>query len=585
MKDVESQFSSMLPKKSSSACVWDRHFSLLLTGLCVLVYLPVVWNGYIWDDDHHIYANAVLTGWDGLWRIWSDVHSLPQYYPLVHTTFWLEYRLWGTWPTGYHLVNVLLHAASGCLIARIGDRLHLKGSRLAAFLFVLHPVCVESVAWASERKNVLSLFFALAAFVPLYRSLLRFSWRHFVIGSVLFLAAMGSKTVACSLPAVLVLVIWWRYPELWWRRWRRLLMQLTPLFLIGAGLGLLTVHLEAVHVGAGQDRFLQLSWIERVLTAMNAVAFYLRKLCWPVELAFFYPRWNPAALGWPQWGSLLSLVVAAGILLALPEKRGRGALVALLCYCGILVPALGFFKVYPHRYSFVADHFQYHAMVVFCLFAAHVFTFLTGYLRLRQVVGIALAMGCLTILGCLTWSRVPVFRNPYTLYTDTLRKNPDCWAAWNNLGIWFWHRGNIDEAIQCFSRVLAIRADHHRARIQLARLYAQQQRCRLAQRELLRILRLRNLQLGLDALSLVGDTFRICKAFPQALKAYRMVLLHQPGNGQVWLASGDVFLELREYPRAIQAYQQALKHTPVAMHSAIRKRLRQARALLNTSSP
>ena len=139
-------------------------WGLGLLLLTCLAYIPALSAEFIWDDDDYVTANPVLQeGGRGLVRIWTEPTSLPQWYPLVHTTFWLEAQLWGMSPAGYHIVNVLLHGLSAWVLLIVLRRLEVPGALLAAAVFAVHPVHVESVAWVTERKNVLSLLFALLA--------------------------------------------------------------------------------------------------------------------------------------------------------------------------------------------------------------------------------------------------------------------------------------------------------------------------------------------------------------------------------------------------------------------------------------
>jgi hypothetical protein len=189
----------------------------LLLAVTLVAYRPVWDAGFIWDDDAYITQNPTLHDVDGLRRIWFEVGSTPQYYPLVHTVFWIERHLWGLQPLGYHLVNVVLHALAALLLVTVLARVAIPGGWIAGFVFALHPVNVESVAWCTELKNVLSTVCYLAAAVAYLRfwdtrtaSRRAVAWAWYGAALSSFVAALLSKTVACSLPAALLLVRWWR---------------------------------------------------------------------------------------------------------------------------------------------------------------------------------------------------------------------------------------------------------------------------------------------------------------------------------------------------------------------------------------
>ncbi len=140
-----------------------------LVGLTFLVYLPAIRGGFVWDDEAYVINNMTLRSLRGLWEIWFQPARLVQYYPLTFTSLWINYQIGGLNPFGYHLVNVLLHSLNGFLVWRLLERLKVPGAWFAALLFLLHPVQVESVAWVTERKNVLSGFFYLSALLSYLR--------------------------------------------------------------------------------------------------------------------------------------------------------------------------------------------------------------------------------------------------------------------------------------------------------------------------------------------------------------------------------------------------------------------------------
>ena len=429
-------------------------------------YAPAIRGGFVWDDDAYVENNEALRSGEGLWRIWTDFEATPQYYPLVHTSFWIEYHLWGLDASGYHVVNVFLHGLAVVLLWRVLLRLGVPWAWVAAAVFALHPIQVESVAWITERKNVLSGVFYLGSALAFLRwaklgmsgmsgmsgSAGRGAARFYVLSLVLFVCALLSKTVTCTLPAALLLVLWWKD-----RLDGRRAMSLLPFFVIGVGMGLVTVWLERHHVGAMGEAW-ELSFLERCLLACRIVCFYATTLLWPAGLTFVYPRWEvDASRVW--WYVYPGMVVVTTWAAWLGRRRmGRGAVVGLLYFGGTLFPALGFFDVYPMRYSYVADHFQYLAGVGFITLVTAGVLGWFGQGGSRRRVAVLTGVGVLLSgLGVLSWGQAKIYRDIDTLWEDTLAKNPKAWMAHNNLGHRLYFRGRLDEAIGHFEEALAVK--------------------------------------------------------------------------------------------------------------------------------
>ena len=471
------QAASSLPSRASVLT------GLGLVALAVLAYLPALRAGWIWDDPQYVVNNPTLRSAAGLWAIWTRPLSLPQWYPLVHTTYWVEYRLWGLRPAGYHATNVLLHGVACVGLWRLLVRLRVPGAIVAAALFAAHPVMVESVAWVTERKNVLSGAFYFAAFLAYLRfrpgaagesddaavsnlkseisdSRFQISPRGpwYALALLLFLAALLSKTVTASLPAAILVVTWWKAGRI---DWRRDLPPLLPFFAVGAGLGAATGWIERTHVGASGAEWdyapTALGEVAaRAIIAGRAVWFYAGKLAWPTDLMFIYPRWaiDPSA-AW-QWAFPLSLAVIVAVLFVLRGRIGRGPLAAVLLFIGTLFPALGFVNVFPHRYSFVADHFQYHAApALFALVAAGVAR-LSGRLPARAVAGVASAV--VLVLAGLTFARCFAYRDAATLFADNWRKHPS-WMVALNLGHEAANAGDADRAGEWYRAAVRLGPD------------------------------------------------------------------------------------------------------------------------------
>jgi protein O-mannosyl-transferase len=422
-----------------------------LVALVLASYAPVWRASFIWDDDVYVTENSTLDSIDGLRRIWFELGAVPQYYPLVHTTFWVEHHLWGLNPTGYHAINILLHAANAVLVWRLLVRLRVPGAWLGAALFAVHPVAVESVAWITELKNVLSLALALSSIFCYWRfapaedettAPNSTRYRFYLASLVLFVAALFSKTVVVSMPAVLLVILWWKRGQIVWGD----VLPLLPLFAVGVSLGLITVWAETHVVGAVGDEW-TLTSVQRLLLAGRDLWFYVGKLAWPVPLTFFYPRWTIDGREWWQYLFPVAAVTAVAALWLARFRWGRGPLAAVLIFAGILVPALGFFDVYPFRYSFVADHFQYHASIALLALAGAGGTSLLARRPHHWQGADQFAAGVvLFALGILTFCQTFIYYDLETLYADTLEKNPSSWAACTNLSLHYLAVGRHGES-------------------------------------------------------------------------------------------------------------------------------------------
>jgi tetratricopeptide (TPR) repeat protein len=430
-----------------------------LIVLATLIAYYGIWDaGYIWDDEDYVTQNPLLRLPDGLWRIWFSPSELPQYYPLVHTTFWVEHQLWGLQAAGYHLVNVALHALNAVLFLGILRRLEVPGALFAALLFALHPVHVESVAWITERKNVLSGTFYLLSL----GAWLRFSdsgeRRAWAVSFVLFALALLSKTVTCSLPAVFLLIAWWRAPA------RSNAVQAAiaklkpalPFFVIGFTAAMVTAALERGHVRAEGPEF-AFSAAERLLIAGRALWFYAWNLLWPFGTCFNYPRWLLDASSPLQWAFPTAAVLLVIALARAIPKVGRTPLFVALCFGGSLVPALGFFNIYPMRYSFVADHFQYLANLAPLALIAAIGAEVLGrkapaYTNIGRIAAGATAI----LLAVQTHRATAAYEDAETLWAETLEQNPDSWLARTNIAGHLIQSGDLDEAIANLERSLEI---------------------------------------------------------------------------------------------------------------------------------
>jgi tetratricopeptide (TPR) repeat protein len=403
----------------------------------------------LWDDDAHV-TRADLRSATGLGRIWAEVGATPQYYPLLHSAFWLEYRLFKDNPVGYHAINLGLHATNALLLGWLVRQLGLRGAWLAAGIFALHPVMVESVAWISELKNTLSGLFYFSAALAYLRFDRRRTPGAYALALGLFAAALGSKTVTATLPGALLVVLWWQRGAV---GWRRDVVPLLPFFALGAASGLFSAWVEVNLIGASGSDFV-LSIGQRVLIAGRAICFYFAKLVWPANLTFIYPRWEVRT--GEAWQFLFPASVAI-VLIAFWcwRRHQRGPLAAALVFIGTLLPVLGAFDIYPFQFSFVADHFQYLASVAVIAPAAWLMVSLGERIRRRGASFVGFAV--LAPLCALTSVQSRTYGDAETLYRATLRNNPACWLAHVNLGQQLHEKRRFDDAIAHYAAALAIK--------------------------------------------------------------------------------------------------------------------------------
>jgi len=431
----------------------------LLVLATILAYQPVWHAGFIWDDDVYVTNNPLLAAPDGLRRIWFSLDSPSQYFPLTYTVFRIQHAMWGLMPAGYHWVNILLHAVNALLVWRLLKRLCVPGAWLAAAIFALHPVQVETVAWVTELKSVLSLFFillSLLAWVEFIEGKSRATWRWYFLALACAALALAAKTTACTLPATLLLILWLKHKPINWLR----LTQIVPFLMLGVGMGLLTVWWERYHQGT-QGKIFAMGLPERLLVASHAIWFYLGKLIWPANLIFSYPRWsintaNPLAYGW--------LAACAGLGAAIYFLRrftGRCLEVAALFYVATLSPLLGFIMLYTFLFTFVADHYQYVACIGPIALAA------AGISRAFGIWGKGMSLlkpafcGMLLLtLGVLTWRQCRIYADAETLWRTTIQRNPSSWLARMNLGNALLDEGESKDAISQMQEAIRLKPDY-----------------------------------------------------------------------------------------------------------------------------
>jgi tetratricopeptide (TPR) repeat protein len=552
-----------------------------LIAVTFAAYYPTLGNGFVWDDDRYIEQNFQLHTLKGLERIWLEpLTAEPQYYPLTHTTLWVEFHVWRLSAFGYHLDNILLHAAGAVMLWRILRRLNVAGAWAAAVVFAVHPLQVESVAWATERKNVLS---GLLYFLSLW-AYLRTKWGRriwdseqcggsgglalhvkagwYFLSLLFFVAALLSKSVTATLPAAILVLCWWkrgkiRAGDVW---------PVTPMLAGGAAMGWLTGWMEKHVVGAIGPDFDFLTPLDRLCIAGRAFWFYLTKLVWPGYLSFIYPHWQVDPAQRPMW--ILYPLTAMGVLAGcwlVRHRIGRGPAAAMLFFAGTLVPALGFVNVFPMRYSYVADHFQYLACI-------GPIALIVGLLSTGCTSGATRVLAGLVIVTMCAASnvRARVFVDRRKLWTDTLAKNPDSRMVRNNYAAALRDAGELEAAKAQYRTAMRLGSDSADW-VGLGQCFAMQGDFSTARDMYLkaldatpvssepvfqRMLAGRYIQLGTAYQGLAGEYL------VQAEEAYRRAIDLFPEYEDARKNLAVVFIDQKRYPEAIQQSRAILEQNP-----------------------
>lgn len=537
---------------------WFLLRGLILICLSVAVYIPAMRGDFIWDDDIYIVKNPLLRMPDGLFKIWFSKEQPSQYFPMVYTTFLLEYKLWGLAPFGYHVTNIALHILNCFLLWWFFRKLNLSWGWVAAVIFAVHPIHVESVAWITERKNVLMMFFSMLAFLAWLGFLgnSKRGWLFYPLSLFFFAFALFSKTTACPLPIVLILIVWLRKIPITIRR----LFQIVPFVLFSLAMGTVTMLWEYTR-GAG-GLALELNYLERFLLAARALWFYLGKIFWPMNLTFSYPKWNidaavPAQYIWPAlW------LIAAFCIWRLRKRIGRGAIVAIVFFVVTLLPMLGFFSLYTFYYTYVADHYVYLATAGPIALAAGAGSFLAR----RFGKGAKMAVAVVTVivvaaLSVLTFRQCHIYENLEALWRDTITKNPQSYMAYSNMAVLFASKGQIDESLDLFQKALEIEPDDGDVHYDYAITLKQKGRIDEAISHYRKAARLEP-ERRAEIYNSLGVALRQKRKLSEAIGYYRKALELTSRSPGIYYNLGNALAEYGKLDEAAECYNRAIELFP-----------------------
>jgi len=425
---------------------------LLFFVLSAAIYYPAINGGFIWDDIQVILNNPIFREPNTLFKIWFGKDSI-DYWPVSYTLYWLEWLCFGSNPIGYHVVNLVIHAFCGALLWRILVVLNFSFPLFAAFLFCIHPLNVDAVAWIVQEKTTLGTALILVStlfYLDADKKKYRYSYG---LSLFFFILANLTKISGVTWPFVFLIYEWYRSN---YKIKETNIKRVAPFFAISLLLGLLNVFWYASPATTATiDVIRDDGFISRLAGAGQNLAFYIYKILLPLNLNFVYPRWSISPENILSW--IPTTIVLGLLFLAFATKRMRtnGVLLFILYVCITLFPVIGFFEIHFMKFSWVADHYMY--LTLPGVIAATVAIVSTRIKIPALKVTAAVALSGFYIYQ--TATRSAVYTSDEQIWTDTIAKNPQAWGAHLFLGSYAHDRRQLEKAIYHYSEAIKIRPD------------------------------------------------------------------------------------------------------------------------------
>jgi Flp pilus assembly protein TadD len=432
---------------------------ILIVGLTLFVYWPTQEYEFVnFDDDGYITNSRIISlGYtlNGIKEAFTNT-EMCNWHPVTWLSHMGDWQLYRLNAGGHHWTSVQIHAAATVTLFAVMSMMTGSpwASALVAALFSLHPLHVESVAWVSERKDVLSallMFFAILSYAWYVRKPL---WSRYLLVFVLFGFGLMSKPMLVTFPFMLLLLDYWplcrmQRPTTWLDRWApdaawlRLLMEKAPLMALSAIASAITLHVQ----GAGECvvELIKLPLQVRLSNAVVAYVEYIRKMIWPVDLAVFYPHTGMPSL-WEAVGAMGVLAVIS-MIVARYGRRYPFLPVGWCWYLGTLVPVIGIVQVGSQA---LADRYTYIPLVGLFIMISWGLKAVVEKVPKTRILLCASVLGAVAILTVLTAKQVGVWRDSFSLFSHALEVTKDNKTARNNLGVALINQHRLEEALPYF---------------------------------------------------------------------------------------------------------------------------------------
>ncbi len=558
----------------------------IIAALVFVAYFPAINGRFILDDEILLTESRFIRAQDGLYQFWCT-NEADDYWPLTNASFWMEWRLWEMNSAGYHVTNLILHAVESLLIWLILRKLSIPGAFLAAAIFAVHPVNVESAAWIAQRKNMMTLLFFLFSILWYLRCLesaprptfgrcpvaaKQPATQHsasslsslilhpssfipwYCLSLSAFVLAMLGKGSAAVLPVLLLGIVWWLRPLI-----LRDFLNIAPFFAVAAALTGVNIWFQT---HGTEEITRSVDFIGRLLGAGAVVWFYIYKAFLPVDLAFIYPQWQIKDANPLWWLPLAAALALTAVLVAYRKSWSRPMLFAWGFFCVALAPVMGFADVGFMKHSLVADHYQHIAIIGVIALAASFWSIWqkqknAGKHPAASLMVAVAAVACLTLLS---FRQSAIYCDSIHLYTTALEKNPESWLAHNNLGYSMISEGWYQEAIDHLHRALTLNFNYARAHYNLGNALFKIGQVKESKEEFLLALKFdpdyaeAHYNLG-NALYREGKTI-------EAIEHYEHALRSKPDFASAHNNLGAALAAVGRLPEAIEHYNKALSLEP-----------------------
>jgi tetratricopeptide (TPR) repeat protein len=567
----------------------NYYLGALVSLIVFLVYLPALQNGFVnWDDNKYVYDNPNIRSLDGRFFEWIFGFHASNWHPLTWISHATDYALWALNPSGHHLSSIILHSLNTFLVALLIFRIiynakllsagkasdresqyrtALTASVIAASLFGLHPLHVESVAWISERKDVLCTFFALLSLIMYVQFVVReeqYERRYYLAGFFFFALALMSKPMAVTLPAIFMLMDIYPFGRFSFRMTREnmtILGEKVPFIILSLVSTVLTVM--AQRTGGAIEPFAAYPLGTRILVASKAVVFYLSKMIFPAGLSPYYPYPKNVSLFPLEFAAPVLFFLAISILCVIAWKKGKKVFLAVWVYYLVtLLPVIGIVQIGQQA---AADRYTYIPSIgIFLLAGLGVsagiekihsrFPALFGGRRTALALPVILII---SLMGVLTIHQISIWKDSLTLWNAELRRFPGVYTAYVSRGLAYSDMGDYNRAISDFGQAIGLKPDN-------PLLYMNRGAIRKKIRDYAHALEDYNTAVKLDPwLTPVyydrGSLFLATGNYERALADFDTVIRLTPRDAEAYYNRGIAYRQLGAYNQAVRDFQLAAR--------------------------